>query len=113
MKNHVYLAIVMLIAVVALNAGCSSTDPTIPDSYNSNGAPIVSMNESDGFFSASGLLGAYNLTIDPVNLSAELVPMRTSSIGESYLVSGLAYFTLSPCSTCLTLTGIHLNPSGS
>jgi hypothetical protein len=113
MRNHLCYAIVMLIGLVALNVGCSSTNPTVPDSYNSNETPGISMNESDGFFSASGLLGAYTLTVDPDNLSAELVPVRTSSIGESYLISGLAYFTLSPCSTCLTLTGIHLNPSGS
>jgi hypothetical protein len=49
------------------------------------------------------LFGAYLLEIAPDGKSAELTPMRTSALGESYLVSGLNFFTSNPCSNCLEL----------
>jgi hypothetical protein len=54
-------------------------------------------------------MGAYDLLLSPDGTIAELTPMRMSTIGEGYIVNGLAYFTVSPCASCFKLNTISLD----
>jgi hypothetical protein len=51
----------------------------------------------------SGIMGAYQLTIDTLTQNVQLVPKRASAIGEDYIVSGIGFFTSAPCPDCLKL----------
>ena len=77
--------------------GCSSSDPVNPTSDLANAESI----------SPIGLLGVYELTIDQDTLAVDMVAKRNmSAIGDSNLVSGLTFFTISPCAGCFNLTDI-------
>jgi hypothetical protein len=53
-------------------------------------------------------MGAYEISIDAVNATAELVSKRLPSLGESWTVSGIGFFTIAPCSNCLRIESISL-----
>ncbi|MCD6216491.1 PQQ-binding-like beta-propeller repeat protein [bacterium] len=86
--------------------GCSSSsnNPTTPQS---DGISVAS-----DIGSALGMLGAYELSINPENNTAELTAKRTNAIGESYIVSGIGFFTISPCPDCFKIKGISMTPEG-
>jgi len=100
--------------------GCSSVarNPVLNNASNNpqneqepgvlDSLPIIASDES----SAIGLFGAFNLFIADDISSVELVPMRTTYIGESYIVSGIALFTLVPCTDCLKLESIAWDGNG-
>jgi len=104
--------------VYLLMAGCSGDGkaPVIPaDNTSANPVgsldtlPVIggSMND-DGSYQALGLMGAYELSIDPVKTSAELVSKRLPTLGQSWIVSGIGFFTIAPCSNCLQISSIAL-----
>lgn len=97
------LPIFVLIASLAVIVGCSSANPSAPD---------FSIAQSD-IVSSHGVFGAYELHINPDTMTAELSGKRYNALGESYIVSGLSFFTKAPCFDCLkidslTLTGGNL-----
>ena len=105
------LVIVALLVMIALILGCSGggtpiTPDKSPESLDS--VPIIGLTDTNDTFNAIGLMGAYELYINPDDLSAELVNKRVSSIGEDYIVSGIAFFTVVPCADCLKIAGIGL-----
>jgi len=106
---RVSLHIAFLILLFLLT-GCSSgnslvpRDSTQPDFTNS--VPIIAPTQFADGFSATGMLGAYELTIDENAISGELVPMRTPSLGQSYIVNGASFFTITPCATCLKIKAL-------
>ncbi len=57
-------------------------------------------------------MGAYELTINPDEMSADLISKRYSAIGEDYIVSGIGFFTMSPCSDCFKIKSISLTNDG-
>ncbi|MBU0899017.1 MAG: hypothetical protein KJ613_04345, partial [Nanoarchaeota archaeon] len=57
--------------------------------------------------SAIGMLGAYSLTLSPDG-DFELNSMRTSALGESYVVSGRHFFT-GYCRDCLRVNSVSLD----
>ncbi len=116
-----YLSFIILFSLLSIFmlAGCSSSSnsPLTPQENDTVGEidnlPIIGASTfDDGSFNAIGMMGAYELSINPENNTAELVAKRTSAIGESYVVSGLGFFTVSPCPNCLQLKAISLTPDG-
>jgi len=105
------MAFLIMLLVVA---GCSGSSPVtpgkIPDSISS--LPIIAPTQSGDLLNATGLLGAYELSVDPQKATGELVAMRTSTVGESYIVEGGSYFTISPCSNCLKIKSIEMTNEG-
>jgi len=105
MKIARFLAILLVILVLV---GCSKNKSPVTNAISdeftdsSSKLPIIAY---DGY-SALGLFGAYTLAISPENESVELTPMRSLDLGESYLVSGMAYFTVAPCSDCLVTSSL-------
>lgn len=108
--------LIPLFVVFVLYVGCSGRAiPTLPsnDLDKSNDSidniPVVGLSLSeDGTFDAVGMLGAYELRLDPSNTSAELISKRIPSIGESWIVNGISFFTISPCTSCLKVKSIAL-----
>jgi hypothetical protein len=81
--------------------GCSSSDPVNPTSDLANAESI----------SPIGLLGVFELTIDQDTLAVDMHAKRNmSAIGDSNLVSGLTFFTISPCAGCFKMTDIGIDP---
>ena len=110
---------ILLTVLFIITVGCSSgsNTPLTPQENSSADAmeniPVMGMSlHEDGSFNALGMFGAYELRINPENLTAELIAKRTSAIGESYVVSGKSYFTISPCATCLKIKSIELDVDG-
>jgi hypothetical protein len=96
-----------IITLLIFILGCSRniSNPVMTDTQSGNYAsnpgslPIIGF---DGT-SATGLLGAYTLIISPDLKTAELVPMRSTALGESFIVSGIGFFTVTPCPDCLMI----------
>lgn len=89
------LSFLLTLVAAMVIMGCSSSNPVTPVS-NANA-------ESNNL----GLLGVYELTIDQTTMDVDMVAKRDMSvIGDSNLVSGLAFFTVAPCTNCFNLTNI-------
>ena len=96
MRKTLGLEIVFLVIMLGFMLGCSAgVNPTTPID-NRQPAPSGSMDKfpmiggdahEDGSFEALGLLGAYELQINPEKMSAELVSERYPSLGQSWIVS--------------------------
>jgi len=92
------LGFIWLLVVGLFILGCSGGNAVTPNH---------DLAEADGNFSTTGIMGAYELTIDSANLTADLVAKRSSTIGESYLVSGLGFFESMPCPDCFILNSLN------
>ncbi len=111
--------IISLLIVTLAMIGCSSgaNTPLTPQGNNAadslDNIPIIGASMlDDGSFDAIGMLGAYELTINPEDSTAELTAKRIAAIGEDYIVSGINFFTIAPCATCLKITGIAIDMDG-
>jgi outer membrane protein assembly factor BamB len=102
-------SITFIIVIVIMICGCSSQQNTVLN-------PLSDLeylsNAVDTQASSIGILGAFSMDIDLSRMEAELTPLRSSSIGEAYIVSGEAYFTISPCTNCLRIKNIALDVDG-
>jgi hypothetical protein len=113
------LAAICLFTIFLVLIGCSggSNTPVSPQGNAASGSidslPIIGASiYDDGSFDAVGMLGAYELTINPENSTAELTAKRIAAIGEDYIVSGINFFTIAPCATCLKISGIAIDMDG-
>jgi len=109
---RIFLKIAICILVFA---GCSqgARIPTSP-SNNLDGAPLMGISDTGDNFNDIGILGAYELTINPDLKDVGLVPKRfNTAIGDSYLVSGTKYFTSFPCTDCLIIKSYAFDSDGS
>jgi hypothetical protein len=112
------LRLTLLISVIILFCGCSGNanqNPMSPEGgmdSEISALPIIAPYETNGTFSATGLMGLYEMTINPDDLAVELVPSRSLALGESYIVSGTAFFTMTPCHDCLKFKTISLDENG-
>ena len=102
------ISVGLISGLLSIFIGCSGNTPTAPGKPfgHMENAPVITTGTS-GFFTASGLAGSYQLVIDPKNMKSELTS-RASSIGESYIVNGLSFFTMATCSNCLKVKSIAL-----
>jgi len=106
----IIFVIIFLSVSACSNGGNAPVSPlNLPDGTGQVGSldslPVIAF---DGE-TALGLFGAFNLMLSPTKTDAELVPMRSPAIGESYIVSGSAFFTMTPCSDCLKISSISLS----
>jgi hypothetical protein len=106
-KHILAIAVALLLA---LFIGCSAGDaPVAPENTAglSDSVPVIGLADVNNALDALGLFGAYDLTINPNKMTADLVTKRTSTIGESYIVSGMGFFTSAPCPDCLNLSTLR------
>jgi len=104
-KNIMILLLFLLLVSVSCSKGADN-----PLS-NQMDTDLMSLSDAQGT-GGTGLLGAYTLSINLANKQFELTPVRSSSLGEAYIVSGLAYFDISPCPDCLRMKGFGIDPDG-
>ena len=108
----------ILSVCVLLLAGCSSANSPVTSENDSSATelsylPLLDLTEAGEASNATGLLGAFDLTIDPETLAVSLENKRIASeVGDSYLIEGMAYFTVFPCVDCLRLDGLSLTQEG-
>lgn len=63
--------------------------------------------------SGYGALGIFNLHVDPLNLSAELTSLRSSSLQDVLEVVDITNFLrMAPCTNCVKLRSVSFNPDG-
>ena len=105
----------ILLITSLLIAGCSGgSAPTVPPQKSDtiDQLPVIGLSGSADNFNAIGIMGAYDLSIDRSKSTAELTAKRTTDIGESYIVNGISYFTISPCTNCLKIKSVSLTNEG-
>jgi len=103
--------IVLIFLSMLVVAGCSGGGTLVTPGPIDN-QPIIGMTTNeDGSYSGIGLMGAYELSVDPSAMTADLVSKRLPSLGESWIVSGGAYFTIKPCTSCFKITSISMDAS--
>lgn len=103
MRGSAILAFFAILALVLV--GCAASDgssPVIP--YPSDAPAIASDSARYGRHSHRFLWGLYEISIDPVDLSADVVPMR---IAEGHL-NAVRFLEVTPCDRCITLTKVIL-----
>jgi hypothetical protein len=106
---------IILLLVMIIISGCSNAQNTVsPDSGSgtSTDSLMPDLSGNTAIPSTQGILGAYDLILDPETLTAELTPKRITAEGESYIVNGLAFFTINPCPNCLRYKGIEWKTDG-
>lgn len=92
--------------------GCSGADNLVTPAIIQGSLKLIPANtilNSDCINSITGIIGAYELTLDPDDKEASLVPKRYSNIGESYIVNGMGFFRITPCTDCLAIKAIGMN----
>ena len=108
---------ILLLVSYPLVIGCSRGEkinvPIIPESSIENPGqgsddlmPLLSFNDE----AVIGMMGRYNLTISPDGSNAELAPIRTATIGNSFIVSGKSFFDTFPCRDCFRISGLGYEP---
>ena len=112
------LSIVAMIFALSI-LGCSgSSKPIISsdvsfDGLSHNSLPVaVTDYFLDGSISGGmGILGLFNLTIDPVNISADLTSLRKSALTDFLEVVDITNFlSRTPCTDCVTIDKVGLDP---
>jgi hypothetical protein len=114
MSTWRFFITVTLTLMLALVLGCSSGNAPVAPQNNAgvlDNVPVIGLTEVNGVFDAQGLLGAYEIIVNPENQTVDLVSKRSNAIGEAYIVSGAGFFTVAPCSTCLRMVGFFFDSS--
>jgi hypothetical protein len=111
------LVLIAIVATLALVLGCSggnSTNPVTPGgSANSmDSLPIIGLTDANGVFDAIGVLGFYELDLNPDTMTADLTTPRMASVGESFVVSAAGFFTVAPCPDCLDVKSLDIMSDG-
>jgi hypothetical protein len=111
------LVLIAVVAMLALVLGCSggnSTNPVTPGgSANSmDSLPIIGLTDANGVFDAIGVLGFYELDLNPETMTADLTAPRMASVGESFVVSAGGFFTVTPCPDCLDVKSLEIMDDG-
>lgn len=100
----------IIIGIMFFLIGCSQgVNPMTPSGIHekSDTMPLVIADQS-GMYDSLGVMGVYQLSINTSEMTAELTTKRIGTIGESYIVSGIGFFTVTPCSNCLSLAGFEV-----
>jgi len=112
MKKRFVLSLLGVLCGMLLSFGCSggggtpvtpSNDSLAKPTGSIDSLPIIGGSTAGDVFYALGLMGAYELRVDPDTQKAELVSKRLPSLGQSWIVSGIGFFTVAPCSDCLRI----------
>ena len=116
MRNLLVVLILLLTAIL----GCSSSSeksvsPTMPTSGITGNLPIgVSDRFPDGSPSEGfGVMGLFELTIDALNMRAELTPIRKSALTDVLEVVDITNFLMmAPCTTCVKIKSVAMDADG-
>lgn len=122
--NKYFLLITMIFLVMLPACSGNGENPISPDSpnpqYQSAGSHDVftPAEASDVLYShasrgnlAYKAFGIYQIIIDPVTLTGEIIPARNAlAIGDTFDADLTQFLTVTPCANCLQIDGINLLP---
>ncbi len=116
MLQRTMLSLSLVFAFMIIT-GCSSQfNPATPAEDILSGQPLVGVSERfpDGSpASGMGALGIFNLSVNADEISAELTPLRQSSLTDVLEVVDITNFmTITPCSDCVKLDLISIDIDG-
>ncbi|MCD6216293.1 PKD domain-containing protein [bacterium] len=109
------------IALSLLVCGCSSNsndpfnNPVTPAFSESESMPVgVSDRFPDGSPAAGfGVMGVYNLELNPEQMSAELISLRTGALTDTLEVVDITNFlSMAPCTDCAKIKSVSLDVDG-
>lgn len=110
-----YFIILGLMSNGCSHEGSSPTEPLSPQDNTDlsqviDSFPLVITGSlPDQGMTGMGVLGAFEVNIDPTNLNGEIIPFRTSSaVKDSFIVDISNYLSIAPCSDCLKLIAVAL-----
>lgn len=123
MKLHIHLLFISALVVLSF-CGCSSgTNPALPDDTSSisqldlSNDPLT-VGVSDRFpdgtpASGAGVLGLYSLHLDTSSISAELIPLRETTLTDVLEKVDITNFlSMAPCTDCAKLNSVSLDTDG-
>jgi hypothetical protein len=110
-----YFILLGLISNGCSHGGSSPTEPaSLQDqtelSQEIDSFPVaITGNLSDSGMTGTGVLGAFEVNIDPANMTGEITPFRISSaIKDSFIVDITNFLSIAPCKDCLKLIAVAL-----
>jgi hypothetical protein len=103
-KNPLFYLIVVCFLFIA---GCSGGNVVTPDTQENKVSNLPSTSDAGGLSTLTGIMGVYDLDLNIDNMTADLTPLRSSSVGEDFIVSGLGYWIMAPCTNCLFVDAIQ------
>jgi nitrous oxidase accessory protein NosD len=115
MKRYISVAFITALTLLFISCSGDKTSNPILTGSSSGLIPLgVTDTLSDGTPSGGfGTLGLFNLTIDKVNSSAELTPIRNSALTDVLEVVDITNFLqLAPCFDCVKLERVSIDPDG-
>jgi hypothetical protein len=113
MRNFYFLMILLILILAGCSGGGNGlVSPAQNESGSLDSIPVIDAVAYGDSFNAIGMIGAWDLMFSPDGTNAELTAKRMPAIGEDYIVSGLAFFTIAPCPSCLKIVGISIDADG-
>ena len=109
------LVLLFMMVLTAFHTGCSGSNITavFPTNASSDVSPIIGVSDWDSdAMPVEGMatLGLFNLLIDPVNLKAELNPLRSSMLTDVLeAVDITGFLRASPCADCVKIQSVAIN----
>jgi hypothetical protein len=103
MRLYFKLALIITLILCAFT-GCSGASN--PASVNPDETPLA-VYQPDVGQSQTGIFGAYSAVLNTSTLEFEMVPLRHTAIGESFIVDAMSFFTVFPCTDCFSVSGIR------
>jgi hypothetical protein len=116
MKLHL-LSMIFILAVFITSCSGGNNSPVLPGDEKLPQDNISDTTEASDVLYVAGssgslaykAFGIYNVTIDPVALTGEIIPSRNASaIGTTFDADLTQFLTHTPCSNCLQIDGIQL-----
>ena len=108
------LLITMMLLLFLWTSCSKSSNPLTPDQMEPNGTdenPVVVADSQLPVNPYRGVFGAWEVNVDVENLTAEIIPARNAHvIGDIFDADLLQFLTVTPCSNCIRITRIELDP---
>ncbi len=102
MKEIKFLIILSILLLGITGCSKGSSNPVSDDNFN---VPTTDLSDVN---SVLGVLGTFSLSITD-SLTADLSTTRKLSLGESFVISGEAFFAIAPCRDCLRINSVGLD----
>ncbi len=123
MKKYLLLTTVIFLMLLSACSG-NGENPISPDASNpqdqsaDSNAEFTPAEASDVLYSRASMdnvaykaFGIYQVIIDPVSLTGEIIPARNAlAIGDTFDADLTQFLTVTPCANCLQIDGINLLP---
>ncbi len=111
----VTIALSLLVCGCSSNSSDSLQNPLTPAFLESESMPVgVCDRFSDGSPAAGfGVMGVYNLALNPEKMSAELTSLRTGALTDTLEVVDITNFlSMAPCTDCAKIKSVSLDADG-